>query len=115
MKNFGPLLIAMILLFSSCEKEVNHSNIDKWIKGLWVNDEGDSLCFDSWLIINNSLPYDYLISLDSLYTHRSWSSSLFDGITYSIEVSDSPDELRIFNFLDKPETTFVKLRNSCTW
>ena len=94
---------------------MNDIDMDSWIKGLWVNDEGDSLCFDSWLIINNSLPYDYRISVDSLYTHRSWSSSLFDGITYNIEVYTSPDKLRIFNFLDKSETTFFRHWDSCSW
>ena len=115
MKKFGILLFSLLLMVLSCERDVNEDNIDSWIKGLWVNNEGDSLCFDSWLIINNSLPYYYSISVDSLYIIPAHSSSHFAGRSYSIDVSNSPDELRIFNFLGKYQSTYVKHWNSCTW
>lgn len=115
MRKIGIVLFSLLILFSSCEKEVDNDNIDRWINGLWVNEIGDSLCFDIFLYINHSLPYDYTIDVDSLYTHRSWSSSLFDGVHYGIEVFDSPDELRIFNFLEKQKTTFIRHSISCSY
>ncbi len=113
----NPLKIILISIFFgmiifSCGKDKD-VELDAWIKGLWVSETSDSLCFGSFLIINDSPPYIYEINMDSLAIIPSWSSNLNDRKSYKIETDKINDELQLNNFFGYDKLTFKKESNDC--
>ena len=90
-------VVMIALLFPFCEKD--ESSLDIWIKGLWIGNHSDSLCFSTFLYINNGLPYDYNFHEDSLRIFPTWSSNLSDWRSYKIVVDKQKDELYLYDFL----------------
>jgi hypothetical protein len=110
------LLIAIPIFFgltiSSCEKNKDET-LDSWIKGLWVSETNDSLCFGSFLKFNDSHPYIYEITNDSLKTFPSWSSNLNDWRSCKIETNKINDELQLYNFYGYDSLTLKKENSDC--
>ena len=108
----GCTIILLIGLLSCDDDSINY-NYDHWLKGLWVSETSDSLCFSTFLFINNSHPYDYNIINDSLAIHPLWSSNNREYWSYKIDIYKSSDEICISSFLGKEKMYFTKQNNRC--
>lgn len=108
------LLLSLLvnLFIVSCDHDFSDQNPEKWIKGLWTSEQSDTLCFSSFLIINNSFPYDYDIHNDSLKIFPSWNSN-FNWRTYKLEINKPADEIYIYGFLGYKKLILSRQTNDC--
>ena len=102
-KGFLILLIFGILL-PHCKKEFDP---DEWVRGRWVNEYSDTICFSSSVMLINKMPYMFKIVNDTLKVIPSWSSSLQE-FGYKMEINKSDDELYIYDFLMHSISSFKR-------
>jgi hypothetical protein len=102
-KGFLILLIFGVLL-PYCKKEFNP---DEWVRGRWVNEYSDTICFSSSIMLINKMPYSFKIVNDSLKVIPGWSNSLQE-FDHKIEFNKSEDELYIYDFLNHSKSSFKR-------
>jgi hypothetical protein len=108
--SIATLSLILLLAFSACEQTIYS---DEDLKGLWINESNDSLCFTTFLHINGSLPYEYIVANDSLRIHAIWSSRANDWMSYKIQLKIEQDQVCLHHFLGKEQTTFSKRAETC--
>ena len=109
MKTKGTILLMVLflgILLSYCKKD--EIDLNTWVKGKWINEYSDTLCFSSSLMLNNGFPYSFKIVDDSLKIIPGWSNSLQE-FSYKIEIDKSKDEIYIYDFSMHEKSGFKRL------
>jgi hypothetical protein len=104
----------IILFIFSCDND-NNNNLDNWIKGLWISEKQDSLCFSTFLYINNGPPFEFKIVNDSLKIFPTWSSNLNDWSSYKLEINKSLEEICIYGFSGNEKLLLKRHTNECSY
>jgi hypothetical protein len=103
-KNSFLILLVFGILLTCCKKEFNP---DEWVRGKWVNEYSDTICFSSSVMLINKMPYMFKIVNDTLNVIPSWSSSLQE-FSHKMEINKSDDELYIYDFLMHSKSSFKR-------
>jgi hypothetical protein len=106
MKTKKLLFVLLIfgVLLANCKKEFNP---EEWVRGRWVNEYSDTICFSSSIMLINKMPYSFKIDNDSLKVIPSWSSSLQE-FDHKIEFNKSEDKIYIYDFLTHTKSSFKR-------
>jgi len=107
------ILLIAILIMLNCEKNEDEISTNVWIKGLWTSSENDSLCFSTFLIINNSLPFDYNFDEDTMSLFPIQSSNLNDWRHYYYELDRNKNILILDGLLDSTRRELNRQNYNC--
>ena len=105
--------LTALLFISDCEKNEDKLSTNDWIKGLWASSENDSLCFSTFLIINNGIPFDYNFDENRLNLFPIHSSNSNDWRHYYYELDRGKNVLMLYGLLDSAQIELYRQNYSC--
>jgi len=108
------ILLLLIVLLKGCSKSDDLSK-QEWIKGQWIGtySQPDTLCFTSYLQINDGFPYSYWFTDEGIILWPSISSSTNDMKLYKYTINRRKNYLTLYSFRGYGSASFLRTNNEC--